>query len=175
MSYYWQINWEVQKIKWTICKRIGFSPLHSIVQPVILFLSEWTGKGVSTSSTSDALIIISKGVLGRVFCSWWKLFQIMFGVDVFVTSQSQDCNTSFWLEEMRTFVLIAYFFLACFLTNQQLIHKVSLTLADGYFKTSKKKKDLLSHHCVLSRDIQVSFLYFWSCLFLIILCVMMFI
>ena len=82
MSYHWQINWEVQKIKWTICKRIGFSPLHSIVQPVILFLSEWTGKGVSTSSTSDALIIISKGVLGRVFCLWWNFFQIIFGVGV---------------------------------------------------------------------------------------------
>ena len=82
MSYYWQINWEVQKIKWTICKRIRFSPLHSIVQPVILFLSEWTGKGVSTSSTSDALIIISKGVLGRVFCLWWNFFQIIFGVGV---------------------------------------------------------------------------------------------
>ena len=36
--------------------------------------------------------------------------------------------------EMRTFVLIAYFFVACFLTHQQLIHEVSLTLADGYFK-----------------------------------------
>ena len=82
MSYHWQINWEVQKIKWTIFKRIRFLPLHSIVQPVILFLSEWTGKGVSTSSTSDALIIIFKGVLGRVFCSWWKNFQIIFGVGV---------------------------------------------------------------------------------------------
>ena len=82
ISLNWQISQEVQKTKWSICKRIGFSPLHSIVQPVILFLSEWTGKGVSTSSTSDALIIISKGVLGRVFCSWWKFFQIIFGVGV---------------------------------------------------------------------------------------------
>ena len=42
--------------------------------------------------------------------------------------------------KMRTFVLIAYFFVACFLTHQQLIHEVSLTLANGYFKTSKEKK-----------------------------------
>lgn len=42
--------------------------------------------------------------------------------------------------EMRTFVLIAYFFVACFLTHQQLIHEVSLTVADGYYKTNKEKK-----------------------------------
>ena len=75
MSYHWQINWEVQKIKWTICKRIRFSPLHSIVQPVLLFLSEWTGKVVPTTSTSNALIVIFKGALGRVFCSWWNFFK----------------------------------------------------------------------------------------------------
>ena len=65
MSYHWQINWEVQKIKWTICKRIRFSPLHSIVQPVLLFLSEWTGKVVPTTSTSVAVIVILRGALGR--------------------------------------------------------------------------------------------------------------
>ena len=41
---------------------------------------------------------------------------------------------------MHTFVLIAYFFVACFLTHQQLIHEVSLTVADGRFMTDEEKK-----------------------------------
>ena len=114
--YQWQISWEVQKIKWTICKRIGFSPLHSIVQPVILFLSEW------------------------------KDFQIMFGVGVFLMSQSQEWNFSFWQEDRDA--LIAYFFVAYFLTHQQFINEVSLTLADGSFKT-RKEKNTCCHTTVL--------------------------
>ena len=43
---------------------------------------------------------------------------------------------------MRTFALIAYFFVACFLTHQQLIHEVSLTVADGYYKTNEEKKTI---------------------------------
>ena len=67
-----------------------------------------------------------------------KKFQIMFGVGVFLMSQSQEWNFSFWQEDRDA--LIAYFFVAYFLTHQQFINEVSLTLADGYFKTSKEKK-----------------------------------
>ena len=67
-----------------------------------------------------------------------KKFQIMFGVGVFLMSQSQEWNFSFWQEDRDA--LIAYFFVACFLTDQQLIHEVSLTVADGRFKTDEEKK-----------------------------------
>ena len=134
MSYnWWQITWELQKTKWSICKRIGFSPLHSIVQPVILFLSEW------------------------------KKFQIMFGVGVFLMSHSQEWNFSFWQEDRDA--LIAYFFVAYFLTHQQFINEVSLTLADGYFKTSKEKKTTVLYHgifrCPFFTSGVVCFFYCW--------------
>ena len=102
----------------------------------------------------------------------------MFGFDVFLMSHLMSRRTGTLLSdkkiEMRTFVLIAYFFVTCFLTHLQLIHEVSLTLADGYFKTSKEKKTCC-HTSVVPQDIQVSFLYFLGCLFLMIFCVMMFI
>ena len=68
----------------------------------------------------------------------------MFGFDVFLISHLMSRRTGTLLSdkkiEMRTFVLIAYFFVACFLTHQQLIHEVSLTVADGRFKTNEEKK-----------------------------------
>ena len=109
--------------------------------PACDIVCERTGKVAPTTSTSDALIVILKGALGIVFCSWYTLFQILFGVDVFWwVNRRTGTLLSDKKIEMRTFVLIAYFFVACFLTHQQLIHEVSLTLANGYFKTSKEKK-----------------------------------
>ena len=45
-----------------------------------------------------------------------KKFQIMFIVGVFLMSQSQEWDFSFWQEDRDA--LIAYFFVACFLTHQ---------------------------------------------------------
>ena len=161
MSYYWQINWEVQKIKWTICKRIGFSPLHSIVQPVILFLSEWTGKGVSTSSTSDALIIISKGVLGRVFCLWWKFFKLF--LVLVLMSQSQNWNSSFWQEERDAHICPNCIFLCGLFSHPSATHPWSVLDACRWlFQDKEREKYLLSHHSIVPQDIQVPFFYFWS-------------
>ena len=161
MLYHWQISWEVQKTKWSICKRIGFSPLHSIVQPVILFLSEWTGKGVSTSSTSDALISISKGVLGRGFCSWWKFFQIIFVLALM--SQLQNWNSSFWQEERDAHICPNCIFLCGLFSHPSATHPWSVLDACRWlFQDKEREKYLLSHHSIVPRDIQVSFFYFWS-------------
>ena len=72
--------------------------------------------------------------------------------------------------EMRTFVLIA-----CFLfSHPPATHPWSIVDACRWlFQDKQREKDLLSNHRIVERDIQVSFFYFWSCLFLMILFVMM--
>ena len=107
MPYHWQTSWGVQKIKWSFCKRIEFSPLRSIVQPVISFVSEWRGNVAPTTSTSVALIVILRGALGRVFCSWRKFFKsflvLMFSIEL--------------IAGLGLFFLKCEFFLRIFLRN----------------------------------------------------------
>ena len=88
---------------------------------MILFLSEWTGKVAPTTSTSDALIIFLKGALGRVFCSG----RFFLKPCLVLMIQSQEWNSSSWQEDRDAHICP---------------NCVSLTLADGYFKTSKEKK-----------------------------------
>ena len=42
--------------------------------------------------------------------------------------------------EMRSFLLIAYFFVATFLTHEQLIHEIDLSCESGTFKLSTGTK-----------------------------------
>ena len=153
MSYYWQINWEVQKIKWTICKRIGFSPLHSIVQPVILFLSEWTGKMIPTTSTSDALIVIIKGALGRVLFVV-KIYSDHVWCWCFLMSQSQDWNSSFWQEYRDAHICAHCLFLCGLFSHPSATHPWSVL--DGcrwLLQDKRREKDYLSNNIVVPRDI----------------------
>ena len=149
MPYHWQTSWGVQKIKWSFCKRIEFSPLRSIVRPVILFVSEWRGKVAPTTSTSVALIVILRGALGRVFCSWWKSFKLF--LVLVLMSQSQNWNSSFWQEERDAHICPNCIFLCGLFSHPSATHPWSV-LADGYFKT-RKEKNTCCHTTVLYHGI----------------------
>ena len=93
-----------------------------------------------------------------------KKFQIMFGVGVFLMSQSQEWNFSFWQED-RDFSWLVF----SPISNSSMKCPWRLPTI---FQDKQREKDL-SNHSIVPWDIQVSFFYFWSCLFLMILFVMM--
>ena len=160
MPYHWQISWGVQKIKWSICKRIGFPPFRSIVQPVILFVSEWRGKVVPTTSTSVALIVILRGALGRVFCSWWKFFKSCL---VLMFFNESIAGLELFFLTRNAHICAHCLFLCGLFSHPSATHPWSVPDACRWlFQDKEREKYLLSHHIIVPRDIQVSFFYFWS-------------
>ena len=89
-------------------------------------------------------------------------------------SQSQDWNSSFWQEDRDAHICSHCLFLCGLFSHPSATHPWSVLDACRWlFQDKEREKYLLSHHSIVPRDIQVSFFYFWSCLFLMILFVMM--